>query len=66
MTKKDREKQRLISDLVKELEESNLAIFAGAGLSVQAGFVNWSELLKPIAEELDLDILKKTFVVDLR
>lgn len=62
---KNRIKQRLINELSKELEESNLAIFAGAGLSVQAGFVNWSELLKPIAEEIDLDIDKETDLVTL-
>ncbi|MCY3804001.1 MAG: SIR2 family protein [Gammaproteobacteria bacterium] len=50
------EKARFVQDLTKELREENLAIFAGAGLSVSAGFVNWSELLKPIAEELNLDI----------
>jgi len=65
MTKKEKDKQRLIFELSKELEESNLAIFAGAGLSVQAGFVNWAELLKPIAEELDLDIYKETDLVTL-
>ena len=65
MTKKEKDKQRLIFELSKELKESNLAIFAGAGLSVQAGFVNWSQLLKPIAEELDLDIDKETDLVTL-
>jgi len=50
------EKARLVRDLTKELREENLAIFAGAGLSVPAGFVNWGELLKPIAEDLELDI----------
>lgn len=50
------EKARFVRDLTKELREENLAIFAGAGLSVPAGFVNWGELLKPIAEDLELDI----------
>ena len=45
-----------INKFVKELEEENAAIFAGAGLSVSAGFVNWRELLAPIAHELELDI----------
>lgn len=65
MTDREKAKQRLINQLAKELEENNLAIFAGAGLSVPAGFVNWSQLLKPIAEDLDLDIDRETDLVAL-
>lgn len=52
-------KSKFIQELVNELSANNLAIFAGAGLSVPAGFVNWKELLKDLAEELDLDIEKE-------
>jgi hypothetical protein len=31
-------------------------VFAGAGLSMPAGYVNWKVLLKPLAEDVDLDI----------
>lgn len=55
----------IFSDIEKELKEENLAIFAGAGMSMGAGFVNWSELLKPIAEELGLCIEKETDFVAL-
>ncbi len=65
MPKKEREKQRLITNLASEMAESNLAIFIGAGLSIPAGYVNWSQLLKPIAEELDLDIEKEVDLVAL-
>ncbi|PHR54535.1 MAG: hypothetical protein COA44_12960 [Arcobacter sp.] len=65
MDKKEREKNRLINNLVDALSENNLAIFAGAGLSIPAGFVNWSQLLKPIADELDLDITKENDLVTL-
>ena len=65
MQKKEREKQRLIANLANEISEANLAIFAGAGLSIPAGYVNWSQLLKPIAEELDLDIEKEVDLVAL-
>lgn len=41
---------------MKELEEENVAIFAGAGLSVGAGYVDWKKLLQPIAADLELDI----------
>lgn len=45
-----------VRDLVKELREDNAAVFAGAGFSASAGFVNWRDLLRPVAEELHLDI----------
>ena len=43
----------------KALENGDAAIFAGAGLSKPAGFVNWSELMTDIAKDLDLDINKE-------
>lgn len=54
-----------INQFVKELEEENAAIFAGAGLSVAAGFVSWKELLKPIAHELGLNIDDETDLVSI-
>ncbi|WP_253649649.1 SIR2 family protein [Vibrio sp. Y29_XK_CS5] len=56
MTKKEREKARLVKELLDAIENRNLAVFAGAGLSIPAGYVNWKQLLQPIADELDLDI----------
>ncbi|EJG1086352.1 SIR2 family protein [Vibrio parahaemolyticus] len=56
MTKKEREKARLVKELLDAIENRNLAVFAGAGLSMPAGYVNWKQLLQPIADELDLDI----------
>ena len=52
-------RKQFIRELVNELSANNLAIFAGAGLSVAAGFVDWKGLLKDLAEELDLDIDKE-------
>ena len=51
-----REQELFIKRFLSELEEDNVAIFAGAGLSSSAGYVNWKELLRPLAEELSLDI----------
>jgi hypothetical protein len=59
------QRQRVVSELLKDLAEDNLAVFAGAGLSASAGFVSWSELLRPIAEELELEIEKETDFVAL-
>ena len=47
---------RFIDEYFKELEAGNAAVFAGAGLSVPAGYVDWRELLRPLAEELGLNI----------
>lgn len=65
MTNLSKAHEQLVNDLTTQLRESNLAIFAGAGLSVVAGYVNWSQLLKPIADDLDLDIAKETDLVAL-
>ena len=40
----------------RDIGDGTVAIFAGAGLSAQAGFVNWKQLLAPFAAEMNLDI----------
>lgn len=59
----ERENRNFIKNFAKEVKESNAAIFAGAGLSAGAGFVDWKTLLKPIADELGLDIQKEDNLV---
>ena len=49
----------------EEIEADNAAIFAGAGLSRAAGFVDWKLLLKSVATALDLDIEKESNLVAL-
>lgn len=61
----NREQTRLVEQLSKEMAEGNLAIFAGAGFSRAAGFVDWKTLLKPVADDLDLDIEKEWDLVTL-
>lgn len=48
--------ETFIQEFVEELRHNNAAIFAGAGLSVAAGFVDWKELLRNLAKQLDLDV----------
>lgn len=50
------EVEAFIRAYVKDIEEGVAAVFAGAGLSRNCGFVNWSELLSEIAEELGLKV----------
>jgi len=54
---------RFISDYLSEIDAGNAAIFAGAGLSVPAGFVDWASLVRPLAEELNLDVSKEADLV---
>ncbi|MGF1373890.1 SIR2 family protein [Streptococcus infantarius] len=49
----------------KAINEGYAAIFAGAGFSKSAGYVDWRTLLKPFAEELNLDIEKETNLISL-
>lgn len=51
--------QALLNRVSKELAEENLAIFAGAGMSAACGHVNWKELLRTTAQELELDVDKE-------
>lgn len=58
-------KQSFLRDVGRELTEENVAVFAGAGMSVGAGFVDWAGLLRPIAEELGLEVDKESDLVAL-
>lgn len=44
---------------LKAIKNENAAIFAGAGLSVGTGLVNWKGLLKDTADELGLNVEKE-------
>ena len=48
--------EAFIKDFVKDLSESNVAIFAGAGMSKSVGYVDWPELLRDIATEIGLNV----------
>src|SRR5215470_313219 len=52
-------KAQFIREYSKKLMEGNAALFIGAGFSQPAGYVNWKELMRDIAEDLGLDIDKE-------
>ena len=58
-------KDTLIKKYTNAIREGNAAIFAGAGLSRPSGFVDWKTFLKPLAEELELDIDKEADLLSL-
>lgn len=55
--------QGFINAYAADIADGSAAIFAGAGLSAQSGYVNWTELLRDIAAELDLDVDRETSLV---
>ena len=52
-------KEELIKKFTFAIREGNAAIFAGAGLSIDSGYVNWTELLRPFAKQIGLEIDKE-------
>jgi hypothetical protein len=45
-----------VETFVQAIHDETAAIFAGAGLSIPAGMVNWKDLLRDIAKEIGLDV----------
>lgn len=45
------------------LREENAAIFAGAGLSIPTGLVDWRALLRDIAHDIDLDVDRESDLI---
>lgn len=60
-----KELERFVNKYIKAINNENASIFAGAGLSVSTGLVNWKSLLSDIAEELNLDIDKENDLIAL-
>lgn len=48
--------RNFVVDYLAEMISGSAAIFAGAGLSVPAGYVDWRALLRPLSEEIGLTI----------
>lgn len=51
--------QQFAKRFAKKIADEQVAIFAGAGLSAGAGFVDWTGLLEPYAMELGLDVKRE-------
>jgi hypothetical protein len=57
--------ERFIPDFVNAIRDESAAVFAGAGLSIPAGLVDWRGLMRDIASDLRLDVDKETDLVSL-
>ena len=56
-------KSRFIKDFSFALEHGSAAIFAGAGVSNESGYVNWKNLLRTFALDIRLDIDKESDLI---
>ncbi|SFQ79895.1 SIR2 family protein [Hymenobacter arizonensis] len=59
------EQNSFIHDYLKEVANGDAAVFAGAGLSVGAGYVDWRGLLEDIAQDVGLKIDQETDLISL-
>ena len=44
-----------LNSILKQMKMGYLSIFAGAGLSVSSGYVDWKKLMLPVCELMRLD-----------
>lgn len=51
----NREHINYLNIMAEELETEHLSVFAGAGISIDSGFVDWKGLMRPIIEQLEIN-----------
>lgn len=61
----EKEITSFIERYVEEIKNNNAAMFIGAGFSKNSGFVDWKELIRKIADDLELDVDKEYDLVTL-
>ena len=54
-----------IEAYVEAIHNQNAAVFAGAGLSIPSGMVDWKNLLRSIAKDIGLDVDKEDDLISL-
>lgn len=60
-----KEIEAFIKEFVQDIGNNTAAVFAGAGMSKSAGFVDWPELLRDIADELGLTVEREHDLISL-
>lgn len=48
-----------VREYVRAVSQGYAAVFAGAGLSRGSGYINWKELVRPLAEEIGMNVEKE-------
>jgi hypothetical protein len=59
------EKRAFLKEYTRAINEGEAALFVGAGISQSAGYVDWKQLLRGIAEDLELNVDRETDLVAL-
>ncbi len=65
LLKMKQEHTQFYTEFINGLQSNSLSIFAGAGLSKSAGYVDWKGLLKGIATDLGLNIDNETDLISI-
>ena len=55
--------EAFIATFADDIADGSAAVFAGAGLSVSVGYVDWRGLMREIAHELGLSVDRETNLV---
>ncbi|MEL0537322.1 SIR2 family protein [Staphylococcus debuckii] len=56
-------KKTFIEKYLKAVKNDDAAIFAGAGTSISSGFLDWKNLVKEFAEEINLDVDRESDLI---
>lgn len=59
------DRETLLRNFERQIDAESAALFVGAGMSRAAGFVDWKNLMREVAEELHLDVEKETDLIAL-
>ena len=54
-----------IRDFANDIINNTASVFIGSGVSRDAGYVDWKDLLKEVAEDINLDVDKETDLISL-
>lgn len=55
--------EEFIREYTRAVSEGYAAVFAGAGLSRSSGYANWKDLVRPLANNIGLDVDKENDLV---
>ena len=55
--------QEFVRKYTRAVSQGYAAVFAGAGLSRGSGYTNWKELVRPLADDIGLDVEKENDLV---
>jgi hypothetical protein len=51
-------------EYIKAIQNETAAVFAGAGIGIESGYVDWKSLLKDFAESINLDVERESDLVE--